>query len=81
MMQSCLWQMVRTRANGDDVLDVPEGFAAHGHGQSPLGNAPSSPPRPSISLEQLLGTHNELMTLLIQNETRHGEEQLQHPQC
>jgi hypothetical protein len=29
MMQSYLWQMVRTEANGDDVLDVPEGSAAH----------------------------------------------------
>jgi hypothetical protein len=25
MMQSCLWQMVRTRATEDDVLDIPEG--------------------------------------------------------
>jgi hypothetical protein len=32
MMQSYLWQMVRTRANGDDVLDVSKGFIAHGRG-------------------------------------------------
>jgi hypothetical protein len=32
MMQSCLWQMVRTRANGDDVLDVPEESTVHGRG-------------------------------------------------
>jgi hypothetical protein len=42
MMQSYLWQMVHTRANGDDVLDVPEGSAARGHwhGQPPRGSAP-----------------------------------------
>jgi hypothetical protein len=27
MMQSCLWQMVRTRTTDDDVLDIPEGSA------------------------------------------------------
>jgi hypothetical protein len=68
--------MVRTRANGDDVLDVPEGFAAHGRGrgQPSRGNAPPPPPRPPISLEQLLATQNELMTLLNQNDTRRGAE-------
>jgi hypothetical protein len=76
MMQSYLWQMVRTRANGDDVLDVPEGFATHrrGRGQPSRGNAPPPPLRPPISLEQLLSTQNELMTLLIQNDTRRGAE-------
>jgi hypothetical protein len=56
MMQSCLWQMVRTIANGDDVLDVPKGSVAHGHGrgQSPRGNALPPPPYPPVSLEQLL---------------------------
>jgi hypothetical protein len=29
LMQSYLWQMVRTRASGDDGLDAPEGSAAH----------------------------------------------------
>jgi hypothetical protein len=35
MMQSCLWQMVRTRTTDDDVLDIPEGSAPRGcgHGQ------------------------------------------------
>jgi hypothetical protein len=37
------------------------------------------PPRPSVSLEQLLATQNELMILLIQNEARHGAERPQHP--
>jgi hypothetical protein len=67
--------MVRTRANGDDVLDVPEGFTAHGRGcgQPYRGNAPLPPPHPSVSLEQLLATQNELTTLLIQNKTCRGE--------
>jgi hypothetical protein len=80
-MQSYLWQMVRTRANGDDMLDVPEGSTTHGHGrgQPSRSNAPPLPPRPPVSLEQLLAMQNELMTLLIQNETRHGIEQPQQP--
>jgi hypothetical protein len=80
MMQSYLLQMVRTRANGDDVLNYPKGSAAHGRGRGypSCGNAPPPPPRPSVSLEQLLATQNELMTLVIQNETRHGVEQPQH---
>jgi hypothetical protein len=81
MMQSCLWQMVRTRTTNDDVLDIPEGFALrrHGRGQPSHGNAPPPPPHPPVSLEQLLATQNELMTLLIQNEARHGAERPQHP--
>jgi hypothetical protein len=83
MMQSYLWQMVCTRANGDDVLDVPEGSTAQGHGrgQTSRGNAPPLPSRPPVSLEQLLTTQNELMSLLIQNETHRGTEQPQNPQC
>ncbi len=81
MMQSCLWQMVRTRTTDDDVLDIPEGSAPHGRGrrQPSRGNAPSPPMHPPISLEQLLATQNELMTLLIQNEARRGAERPQHP--
>jgi hypothetical protein len=71
--------MVRTRANGDDVLDVLEGSAAHRRGHPSRGNVPPSPPRPPVSLEQLLATQNDLMTLLIQNETHRGAEQPQHP--
>jgi hypothetical protein len=33
MMQSCLWQTVRTRATDDDVLEIPEGFAPCGRGR------------------------------------------------
>jgi hypothetical protein len=81
MMQSYLWQMVRTRTTDDDVLDIPEGSTprGHGRGQPSHGNAPPPPPHPPVSMEQLLATQNELMTLLIQNEARRGAEHLQHP--
>jgi hypothetical protein len=81
MIQSCLWQMVCTRATDDDVLDIPEGSAPHGRGrgQASRSNAPSPPPHPPISLEQLLAMQNELMTLLIQNEARRGTKHPQHP--
>jgi hypothetical protein len=81
MMQSCLWQMMCTRTTNDDMLDIPEGSAprGRGHGQPSLGNAPPPPLHPSVSLEQLLAIQNELMTLLIQNEARHGAEHPQHP--
>jgi hypothetical protein len=69
MMQSCLWQMVRMRATDDGMLDIPEGstLRGRGRGQPPRDNAPPPPPCLMVSLEQLLATHNELMTLLIQN--------------
>jgi hypothetical protein len=81
MMQSCLWQMVRMRTCDDDMLDIPEGSTPRGRGpgQPSRGNAPPPPPYPPVSLEQLLATQNELMTLLIQNEARHGAERPQHP--
>jgi hypothetical protein len=73
--------MVCTRATDDNVLDIPEGSALHGrgHGQPSCGNAPLPPLHPPVSLEQLLATQNELMTLLIQNEARRGAERPQHP--
>jgi hypothetical protein len=81
VMQSCLWQMVRTRTTDDDVLDFHEGSAPHGRGrgQPSRGNASPPPPHPLVSMEQLLATQNELMTLLIQNEARRGAEHQQHP--
>jgi hypothetical protein len=81
MMQSCLWQMVCMRATNDNMLDIPEGSAPRGRGcgQHSRGNAPPPPPHPPVSLEQLLATQNELMTLLIQNETRRGAKCSQHP--
>jgi hypothetical protein len=73
--------MVHTRATDDDVIDIPKRTAPRGcgHGQPPRGNAPPPPPRPPVSLKQLLAMQNELMTLLIQNETRRGVERPQHP--
>jgi hypothetical protein len=81
MMQSYLWQMVRTRDIDDDMLDIPEGSTPHGRGrgQPSRGNAPSPPLHRPVSLEQLLATQNELMTLLIQNEARRGAERPLHP--
>jgi hypothetical protein len=80
MMQRYLWQMVRMRATNDDVLNIPEGSTTCGRrrGQPPRGNAPSPPPRLSVSLEQLLATQNKLMTLLMQNDARRGAEHPQH---
>jgi hypothetical protein len=75
--------MVCTRANGHNVLDILEGSTAQGHGrgQTSHGNALPPPSRLSVGLEQLLTTLNELMSLLIQNETHRGIEQPQNPQC
>jgi hypothetical protein len=70
-----------TRTTDDVVLDIPEGSAprGRGHGQPSRGNAPPPPPHPPNSLEQLLATQNELMTLQIHNEARQGAERPQHP--
>jgi hypothetical protein len=72
MMQSSLWQVVRTRTSKYPILNVPEGSTGHGCGQVPSGNAPPPPPRPLVSLEQLLATHFDLMHLLMENNTRCG---------
>jgi hypothetical protein len=56
MMQSSLWQMLRTRTSEDPILDIPEGSAGCGRGQASRGNAPHRPPRLPVSLEQLLAT-------------------------
>jgi hypothetical protein len=32
--------MVRIRTSEDPILDIPEGFIGHGHGQVPCGGAP-----------------------------------------
>jgi hypothetical protein len=73
--------MVHTRTTDDDVLDIPEESAqrGRGYGHPSRGNAPPPPPHPPVSLEQLLATQNEFMTLLIQNEARRGAARPQHP--
>jgi hypothetical protein len=69
MMQSYVWQMVCMRATEDVIHDIPMGSVGRGRGQAPHANAPPSPPpRPLISLEQLLATQNDHMTLLMENE-------------
>jgi hypothetical protein len=65
MMQSSIWQMVRTRTSEDAILDIPKGSVGRGHGQLPRGGAPPPPP---ISLEQLLATQNDLMRRLVEND-------------
>jgi hypothetical protein len=74
MMQSSIWQMVRTRIVEELNLDSPEGSAGCGHGQIPRGGAPPPPP---ASLEQLLATQNELMWRLVENDARRGVERQQ----
>jgi hypothetical protein len=54
MMQSSIWQMVRTRTVEELNLDRPEGSAGCGRDQIPRGDAPPLPPPPPVSLEQLL---------------------------
>jgi hypothetical protein len=61
-------------ASEDSILDILEGSVGHGRGQVPRGGAP--PPTP-VSLEQLLGTQNELMRRLIENDERHGTDRQQ----
>jgi hypothetical protein len=63
--------MVHTRTFEELSLDSPEGSARHGRGQVPRGGAP---PRPPVSLEQLLATQNDLMRRLIENDEHHGAE-------
>jgi hypothetical protein len=77
MMQSSIWQMVRTRTSEDSILHIPEGSVGRGHGQVPRGGAPPPPPRPPISLEQLLATQNDLMRRLVENDERRGAERQQ----
>jgi hypothetical protein len=61
----------------DSILEIPEGSIRCGHGQVPCGGAPPSPPRPPVSLEQLLATQNDLMRRLVENDERRGAERQQ----
>jgi hypothetical protein len=54
------------------MLDIPEGFTGRGN---PM---PPPPPHPTVSIEQLLATQNQLMGALVQNEARRGVECPQH---
>jgi hypothetical protein len=56
MMESSIWQMVRTQPSAELVIDISEGPAGRGHGQAPRGNAPPPPPHLLVILEQLLTT-------------------------
>jgi hypothetical protein len=74
MMQSSIWQMVYTTTSEDSILDISERFVRRGCGQVPRD---SVPPRPPVSLEQLLATQNDLMRRLVENDEHHGDERQQ----
>jgi hypothetical protein len=78
MMQSLTWQMMRTRTSEDPILNNPKGSIGRGRGHVPRSDAPPPPPRPLVSLEQLLATQNDLMRRLVENDERHGAERQQH---
>jgi hypothetical protein len=63
--------MVRTRTSENSILNIPEGSIRRGCGQVPRGGAP---PRPPVSLEQLLAMQNDLMRRLVENNEHHGAE-------
>jgi hypothetical protein len=69
-----LCQMAHTTAVEDAVLDIPEGSVdcGRGHGQAPRGNPRPPPLCPPVSIEQLLATQNEIMSVLKENEARRG---------
>jgi hypothetical protein len=69
--------MVRTRTSKELSLNIPEGSARRGHSQVPRGDAPSPPPRPHVSQEQLLSTQNDLLRRLDENDERRGAERQQ----
>jgi hypothetical protein len=75
MMQSLIWQMVRTRTVEELNLGRPKGSVGRGRGQIPCGDAPPPPPPPPpVNLEQLLATQNDLMRRLVENDERRGAE-------
>jgi hypothetical protein len=77
MMQSSIWQMMRTRTVEELNLDRHDGSTGRGRGQIPRGDAPPPPPPPPVSLEQLLAMQNDLMRRLVENDERHGAEHQQ----
>jgi hypothetical protein len=69
--------MVHTRTCEDPILNIPEGSTGRGRGQALRGNAPHPPPHAPVSLEQLLATQNDLMHIIVENETHHVAKCLQ----
>jgi hypothetical protein len=66
--------MVHTRTFEELNLDSPEGSVGRGCGQVPRGGTPPLPPRPPVSLEQLLAMQNDLMRRLVENDEHRGAE-------
>jgi hypothetical protein len=64
MMQSYLWQMVRTRSGKGMCDDVPESASRHGAFRPPV--PPPSPPTPLVGLEQLLCSQNAIIQILVE---------------
>jgi hypothetical protein len=77
MKQSLIWQMVCIRTSKDTILDIPEGSVGCGHGQVSCDSDPPLPPRPPVSLEQLLATQNDLMRWLAENDEHRGAKRQQ----
>jgi hypothetical protein len=70
--------MVRT-CSGDFALDVPKASSARGgatptgpRGAAPMSPLPPPPLPPSVSIEQLLAMHKELMRVLMKNLVHRG---------
>jgi hypothetical protein len=75
MIQSSLWQMMRTRSGKDVYDDVPE-LSTHHHGKFHPPVPPSSPPTPPVSLEHLLAPLNAIVQKLAAiNECQEGQSQ------
>jgi hypothetical protein len=64
MIQSSLWQMVRTRSGKDVYHDVPK-FSTHRCGTFHPPVPPPSSPITQVSLEQLLAPLNAIMQKLV----------------
>jgi hypothetical protein len=69
--------MVHTGTSEGPILDIPKGSVRCGHGQVPRGGASPSPPLPSINLDHLLFTQNDLMRSLVENDEHRGAEHQQ----
>jgi hypothetical protein len=79
MIQSSLWQMVRTRSGKDVYDDVPE-FSTHCRGAFHPPVPPSSPSTPPVSLEQLLAPLNAIVQKLAVIDERQAGQSQSHQQ-